>query len=449
MDNALLQLSSLFRREEIGYYFMRSPDAIEVGGDIDIYVEGGCFDQTIKVLGEEGFHLTATDKMIPFKSVMVKFVEGHYLVLDLHKELVQGGIIYMDGLSVLDRAIDNGHYVVPDDLDMLIILLMHSIIGKGVVQEKHINGVVGLCCRFKNEEIRGRIADPDVWKIIEIVLSELREKYAQGVIAPSLKRNLERILANNEVNKKQRLYRFWVSVNKKLNEFSLKPRAPFYVFMGPDGTGKSTLNHMLEQTINDGGAFRAVIQYMGPWGHYRIKLLEKYRLSRNNISTRQWLDRMKEKSEMKISLLDIGRVVMDQFKKMGNRVIQGTELHNSIREHSKIYLTVRYGYCLFRISVFFTLLFAEMVYRFARVYSYRRKGIAVIGDRYIYDLETGGMHTMNAGFGRFGRAFSKIFPRPTKGYVLMAPAEVILSRKDDLEEGELKQFLELYQQLAC
>ena len=89
-----------------------------------------------------------------------------------------------------------------------------------------------------------------------------------------------------------------------------------------------------------------------------------------------------------------------------------------------------------------------MYFRYFITYKHRRRGITVITDRYIYDLMTGRMHDYVPHYRRLRSFLCWIFPRPTQVFLLHNEPGIISSRKDDLSESTLRQFMTLYEELA-
>ena len=112
-------------------------------------------------------------------------------------------------------------------------------------------------------------------------------------------------------------------------------------------------------------------------------------------------------------------------------------LHKKIREQSRLYLTARMVRSSMRAAAFFPLITVEMYYRYFRAYRRRRRGTIVVADRSIYDLMTGSMRRSTSQYRRTRLLLIRLFPRPTRTFLLRADPATILARKDDLSPEEL------------
>ena len=110
----------------------------ELRGDLDLLVED--FEHALSVLRSDGYRVLVTERFVPFKSALVKWVDGTFIVLDVHGRLVQDGIVYMDARGVLSRVRHRPGYALPAEDDLLAILLIHIDLAPPMCQAGSLEG---------------------------------------------------------------------------------------------------------------------------------------------------------------------------------------------------------------------------------------------------------------------------------------------------------------------
>ena len=424
-------------------------DELESGellGDLDLLVEEHRFPLALSVLQSEGYRVLTTERSVPFKSALVKWDDGAFVVLDVHRRLVQDGIVYMDAGEVLSRMRRKEGYTLPAEDDLLIILLIHNILGKCRIQDKHMPLLRDLRDRIGEKEMRTRISGRS-GDVLASVLASLEEHHADKRLVEQVRVRLRQALLLDDPRARWRIRRRnW---NRLLRRVSPKPRGPLYALIGPDGVGKSSLNRELLDLFNRQSPFRAISVYMGPWGHYRLPIEpgEVY-VPGWSLTTREWFDAMISRpSGGRPSVIETLEYV---FVKSGDATSEARD-HTwiqRIRTQSRLYLTLRYLRSQLAVVRFFTVLALETVWRSLVIYKARRRGSIVLSDRYIYDVMTGRMHEVIPQYRRLREAFCRLVPRPTRVILLDVEPETILKRKNDLTPDTLTRVLAVYKDLA-
>jgi thymidylate kinase len=236
--------------------------------------------------------------------------------------------------------------------------------------------------------------------------------------------------------------RWWIRV-------SPFTRAPVYTLLGVDGAGKSSLSTALVETIRRSRGFSVGSIYMGSWGHYRLRFIGGVPYAPGwSLSTREWLRAVFGRVDgPRPSLQSTARVIL----KMSSGVPfdkQDEEIHEVVRERSRLFVTLRYLRSVLSASRFFVCLMLEMYYRYFLIYRMRRRGQIVITDRYIYDLLSGRMHEIIPNYRRLRRFLCRIFFRPTRAFLLKNDAKTIMMRSEQLDERTLRRFMAFYDELA-
>ena len=406
--------------------------------DIDLLIEPSRFDEAVATFIDDlGFTIRSDHRETRLKTAVGKFTRFGLLVLDLHAAPVQGGIIYLDPERVLERRRKVEDYYLPAATDLLTILVFHNVLGKQCIQSKHYSLMKSLSTQWNSRDLINTLTSPETAPIVEQTVAELdglRHDHARVV---QIGESIRAILSTQDFSSRWRQIRYrWDRVKRR---FSLRPRAPLIAIMGVDGAGKSTLVDTLVRTLNEQGIARTRTVYMGPWGHYLLPFMRGLKLTPSTALTLpEWWPAIR--AAQGVPFAELWSAII--------RRVANSSTHQQVRNSSRIYLTLRMFYSELTAARFFSCLIIEMLWRYFIAYRYRRRGVTVIADRYIYDLMTGSMHTYLSRFNRRVRILCSLFFRPTMGFILSAPAELILSRKQDLKAPELDRFLDLYAKLA-
>ncbi len=415
--------------------------------DLDLLVDDDRFEEALKVLEGIGYRVKVTERYIPFKTALVKYTNGQFIVVDLHRRLVQSGIVYMDHRAVLSRLRRVEDYFLPADCDLLAILVFHNIIGKRRIQTKHYPHIRALSEKVERKALRASLSGYGTYSILCDIIDEIDAYYREPTRAERVREDIiERL---RRVNPGLRQRRLVLSLRRWWRRYDPRPRAPVYAFVGVDGSGKSSLSVSLVNLLNHQNVFRAVVQYMGPWGHHHLKIIPNSPYVPGwSLTIREWLAVLLRRNRLpRVQLADTVRITL---KAIVGRPFSEDEqaLHQTMREHSRLYLTLRLVRSLLRVVAFFTLLTAEMYYRYWCIYRHRRRGTIVIADRYIYDLMTGAMRRSVVHYRRMRRLLCRVFFRPTRVFLLRSDSATILARKKDLSPDVLRDFQAIYDDLA-
>lgn len=415
--------------------------------DLDVLVDDERFGEALEVLQDIGYRVKVTERYIPFKTALVRFTNGQFIVLDVHRRLVQGGIVYMDHRAVLSRRRPIEDYFLPTDSDLLAILVFHNIIGKRRIQPKHYPQIQELSRRVERVTLQESLSGYGTYSILCRIIDELDEYYREPARTARAREQITKRLRRANPRLRQRL--FFLRLRRWWRRYDPRPRAPVYALVGVDGSGKSSLSTALVDLLNRQSVFSAVVQYMGPWGHHHLKSVRNSPYDPGwSLTLREWLAASRRRGKpRRFRTADTIRIT---FKAILGRPLSDEErgLHQIIREHSRVYLTLRLLRSLLQAVAFFTLLTAEMYYRYWRIYRLRRRGTIVIADRYIYDLMTGAMRQTVPHYRRTRRLLCRLFFRPTRVFLLRCDPATVLARKKDLSPEVLSDFQAIYDGLA-
>jgi thymidylate kinase len=338
-------------------------------------------------------------------------------------------------------------YYLPSEADFLMILTLHNVIEKGEIQDKHYPQIRRLAGSIDRRTLSEALAGYETNEVLLSILDDLDAFRSDRGRVERSRRELLRTMRRGVSSSKRhvirrRLMGWW-------RRRGPRPRAPVYALLGVDGSGKSSLNDELLDLLNHRSPFAATSIYMGPWGHYQLKWTGgEAHVPGWSITTREWLRGLFRRGRRESPRW--GALLRVTFKMLRARPLDSTEqsVHQTIRDGSRVYLTLRYLRSLLAASRFFVMLAAEMSYRYWQVYLHRRRGTIVITDRYIYDLMTGRMHQIVPHYRRIRQLMCRLFFRPTRVFLLKNTRETILARSKDLSEEVLEQFEAVYDRLA-
>jgi thymidylate kinase len=452
VDQALVrsEYSLLFEalsEADIGFCLLRDDLRGETPpDDLDMLVDSARFDEALDVLKRNGYRIRVSERLIPFKTSLVKHACGHFIAVDLHREVVQGGIIYMDGQSVLAGRESVDDYFLPADSDLLAILAFHNVIGKRHIQEKHYSQIRALSERVDRETLRLTLSEYGTYDYLCGLIDDLDAYHREPDRTERLRDDIIKQL--RRANPGLRGRRFLMRLRRRLRRRDPRPRAPLYAFLGVDGSGKSSLTAAFVELLNRKNGFPAVVLYMGPWGGRRLRFIPNSPYAPGySLTVGEWFGEVFGRKPREVGLVDSVRITL---KSVAGRSLTKEEraLHKNIREQSRLYLTARMLRSLLRAWTFFPLITMEMYYRYWQAYRKRRRGTTVIADRYIYDLMTGSMRRSTPQYRRTRLLLCRLFPRPTRTFLLHADPETILARKDDLSPEMLRDFQAAYDEMS-
>jgi thymidylate kinase len=433
---------------EIHFCLLRNDLAGDVvPGDLDLLVDDERFDEVLPLLASLGYRVKTTERAIPFKTALVKYVAGSFVVLDLHRRLVQDGIVFMDHREVLARRRAEKDYFLPADADLLIILLYHNVLGKRRIQDKHYPEIRRLLESSDRETLESILADNGTRRVFDGLVEELELYHREPSRVERVRAEL--LQALNSFDRRQGRRGVAWKIRRWLGRHDPRPRGKLYVLLGVDGSGKSSLTNALIEALEAPGGFSVVSIYMGPWGSYNLEGMRgaPY-VPRWSLTTGQWMKAMfsaagPEKPTWKDVLRVTSRTLTGaKFSEMER------DVHRLVRERSRFYLTLRYLRSQVATARFFVMLTAEMLVRYAKVYRCLRRRKIVVADRYIYDLMAGGMHQVIPHYRRIRSLMCRLFFKPDRVFLLRNDPETILARKKDLSEEMLIAFQGIYDQMA-
>ncbi len=415
--------------------------------DLDLLVHPDD-ERTFRGLLEDLGYVTRTPadpgqhKFVAFKALPGLAIH----VIDVHLEMVQDGLVYLDARDVLEHrvAADGYDHLSPEDT--VLHLVFHELIRRGRIREEKARTIRTLSAGALDLERIDRqlraVGLAEIWsgEIADRIESLAEQPDACARVGAATVAQLEkRLPARRRFDRDGRL-------SSLLAKLRFARRGPLIAVVGADGTGKSTFVDLLERTIEETAGLSARTIYLGPWGHYRL-----LRFYPGGVHERE-IPRAGSLSPPPAGEAPVRATVGARLhlKRMLGGTLAPSEAAelDRVARHSEGYWRIFRPYHRLRFLAFLTFLFFEYAVRLYRVRRDQMRGHVVIADRYIDDLLLGSMHHRVRWNARLCRALWRLHPRPDHMVVLLGDPEVILERKQDLDPETMREFLAFYTEVA-
>ena len=412
----------------------------EVQKDLDLLVAREYEARVLGALQDLGYQIATGESRNPGKVMLVRWTGEEMIAIDLHLEVVMNGFVYLDARGALGRRVERDGVWFLCPADMFVVLLVHDIVGKGLVQDKyhgylrrHVGELAGSATQEQLKTSGLDALTPTDSDALEALLAD-EELVKRRAVA------MKRMLAPGT-----RWRRFAAACNRHWR----KRRGTSVAFVGPDGCGKSTTVEAYRRLVEDALFIPTTEMYMGPWGHDHLRLTTKVRWPvphtvRGLLRERR---RLIAASDTRPSTL---RALSVEFRRMCRRSTdRDREVRNFLRATTWPWMVYRWVRGHIRYWIFLTVLWFELWYRYQKVWRAKRWGAVVVCDRYVFDLLSGSMHGITKRY-HFARAlFCALFPKPDVTILLHDEAEALVARKDDLDLATMKKMLALYKSMQA
>ena len=408
--NIFSMLFEAFDEEGISYCILRNYEGFpehNIGTDIDVLIDRHDFKQVERIIKK--FVIENNFKLLPL--IKRSYVHSYRLfkinnsnllkiVLDFHPDEQAFGFIYLTSEELLSRRRRFKSFYVPDPIDEAIISWFSSYLAGGFIKKKYEGKIIET---FKKERVEFiKRLSKLVGREISLELARLIEQEDLNSTLQMRKRVFKHIIINSF--KKY----FWRQIRSSFNflcselRLMLKPPGFVIAFIGPDGSGKSTIAAKVIDGIND------VI-------HSDRKLMLHWRPG----------------------LFPRLRYIVTPWKWSQKLTTPITNPHAS--KPSGILLS------LFRLLYYIS----DFIFGFyIKIYPLLRKNTYVIFDRYYYDTIVDPLRSrINLPFSVI-KFFTPLIPKPDVTVYLDSAPETLYSRKPELRFTEFRRQVNLYRKLV-
>ena len=407
-----------------------------VAGDVDILIDPANRPAAMAALEADGFLQYDSYHWSTAKAVLIRWTPAGLVVLDLHFAVVADGLHYLSVDEVLARRAQDDSLWYLDPADMYLVVLVHDLVGRGAIQAKYFASLRALwpaaaAARDRIPAGLQAIVPPDQATL---------ERWLDSPPALTQALRAALVLALVASSPGNAVRYFWSRHLKR------RRRGSIVVFLGPDGSGKSTIAEMVAQWLEKDLRRHVRRLYLGPWGHYWFRPLRYIAYP-----PPESLDTMlRRRRELRVASKDsLGTGLRLELKRFGGP-LTADERTTRMRVRNTLLPWVGFRWLRDhgRYFGYVAVLLGELWARYLVAWAHMRKGRIVVCDRYIYDFLSGEMHGLNSRLGWVRSLACHLYPRPTVAFLLEADPATVVARKDDLDFTTMVAMQQHYRQLA-
>ncbi len=412
-NSIYLKLLDRLHNAGIAYAIIRDdPLAEKPLAELDLLIDPAFCRSFAAVAREHGFSQIRDGYLNPGKKVFLYYHGKRPALLDVHEKMIFRCLEFLDVKNLLQNRVQRGGYFFLSGEDYFLALLLHNILAKNEIQQKHRVVLLQLQQKKCDESrIESRLEKFGLLSVYRQIIPDFAAACDDPAIVRQWRKQVRKILRRQPVNL-LRLLRLRFRLLK--TRFWGKKRGLIIAFIGPDGAGKSSIIAALRQKLKQQG-LSTKVAYMGPWGGSILKLRKIF----------FWLNPSPYRSDYK-----------DFYA--GKRKDKPCRLKGLQKWKFN-----------FRCAVYYFFLLMEMKTRWiVRVLPALRRGQIVLADRYIYDILTGYKNRPMDYQQGIRKRICKKYPRPDIGVLLQCEPEIIFSRKSQLSHAQLEHSQQVYKEIA-
>ncbi len=406
-------------RRAVNYCLLRGDVGIvEERRDVDLLVHPSNRTALREILTRSGF-VQRGRPTAPYKTVYVAYRGGWVACVDVHEEIVQDGLVYMDRDQALARrVVRDGVYVLSDE-DLLLHLVWHNLLRRPASRPEWTRQILGLLRQdLDREYIRRHLDAFGLAGLFERACRFMTGDDGHPKERSRLQREFRRAVCRHRRGNWRTRLRF------RFRRWQLgRRRGGLIALVGPDGSGKSTILAAIKRRAQALRGLKVETVYLGPWGQLELPLIRRLRKAGITPCTEPW-----------------GLWLAGRLGRAGTSPASRPPSGCSLA-----FLFSKWVKSLGKGSLFYFAIYVEMLYRYFRwVFLQTRRGRWVVADRYVTDLRYlyKGDPIPNYRLLRF--LVCRLFPKPDLFILLDNAPGVIHERKGDLSVEQIRAFRELY-----
>lgn len=384
------------------------PSRFEELDEVDLLVPRAKLRAAVRALEGAGWELSDGGLFHPCKRALLRWQAGSLRKLDLHAELIDEGLVYLDaGWAFEGARRDASGALVPRDEPWFLHVLLHTLLAKPRLAEKHRARVAELRARGLGQaEMLAQAARYGLRSVAAELLADPIAVLGDARRVAELRRRARRRLLLRPANALRSLR---LAIAWPLGQALGLRRGFFMAVIGPDGAGKTSfIAALIGELERQGIPARTV--YMGPWE-----------------PTRLWTSRF---------LARLGASPLDDLPGTG------PDFPPAVRRQKRLKgLTKRQ---LWYASALLDLWARYLGHVLPRLLLRR----VVIADRYAHDLEVGYYNALVTNSPRLRRALVRLAPCPRTTVLLDGEADLVHSRKREYPLEVIERALSAYRALG-
>jgi thymidylate kinase len=392
----------------VRYALLRDdPEHLDDLADLDLLIDDQELDIAFAAMERAGFLRKHTPQHRR-KWLFIRYEAERFYALDVHGAFVQNGIEYMDAGLALKRCDFSGREPQLGAEDRFVHILLHNLIGKRRLQEKHLPQLRALLQGgLDRDSLESQAQSFGTARLIEVGMVDINVLANDPRSWNRLRRQARRVLLAHGDNR-QAAWRFrWRSRRR------WRQRPVILSLLGPDGSGKTSITNELEELLR-GTPLSAGRVYMGCWGHDLLPMRFMRRLIPPRISHQRIWQAVRGRA---VSLTEEERQFVEQ-KRPGVWAQGWRALRTAIKD-----------------AAFYAALLLELTTRFLRGIQASQRPM-VLSDRWVYDLEFRQGRVPFTHHERVRAWIYRHFPVPDGILYLSAPYSVVAARKPQLNKEQ-------------
>lgn len=257
-SNLIINIFNTLKKNNINYCVLRNYESLpeHVGHDIDILLNEKdleIFNESINTVAESNrWEVVYTRNKYMFYTIMfykIDLSSVNTLKLDVWTELSWRGAPYIDSEFVLDNTVEYKNFYIPRSGCEAAITSLKELTGGGNIPKKYYEKIKKLALVDKQGFLKSTVP----------IFGQYANKlYSAVTIGNWSMIDDNKVLiknkifsSNNKLRNVERTISFWKSEIVRRAKNSIHPKGSLIVFVGPDGSGKSTVINLVSSSLSE------------------------------------------------------------------------------------------------------------------------------------------------------------------------------------------------------